>query len=104
MRFKTGVKLLGIQPEMVAALPAISAAFRTFGREAVVTSAAEPEARHRRGSLHYSGLAIDLRIRHLSPEDAPRVADELRAALTQEFDVILESDHIHLEYQPKGVS
>jgi hypothetical protein len=104
MRFKAGVSLFGIRPEVVAAFPALESAYRTFGREAVITSAAEPETRHREGSLHYVGLAVDLRIRHLSPDDVGPVADEVRAALTHEFDVVLESNHIHVEYQPKGVS
>jgi len=61
-----------------------------------VTSLAE--SRHGKGSRHYSGLAVDLRIWDLK---SPAVAcKEIAGRLGLEFDVVLEKDHIHIEYDP----
>ncbi|MBI4379503.1 MAG: hypothetical protein HY578_10450, partial [Nitrospinae bacterium] len=53
---------------------------------------------HGANSLHYSGNAIDLRIRDLSPSQIPQIVNGLRNALGSDYDVILEGDHIHIEY------
>jgi len=61
------------------------------------------DGKHRPNSLHYSGLAFDLRTRHLKTEDGVKnVAAEIRGALGREYDVVVEKDHIHIEYDPKG--
>lgn len=54
--------------------------------------------RHSVGSLHYIGNAADLRTWGI---DAELACVELRKRLGSEYDVILEDDHIHIEYQPK---
>lgn len=98
IRFKPGVKIQGIQPEIVATFPIVESAFSP--KTAVITSA--KDGRHRRGSLHYSGNAIDLRTRHLVAGEATKIILLLRQWLTDEYDVLLEKDHIHLEFQPKS--
>ena len=98
MRFKEGVQLRGVRGEVVAAFAVADALHREVaGRAAVITSVCD--GKHRAGSLHYVGLAFDLRIWHLP--DVEKFAAELRARLTDEFDVVVEDDHIHVEYQPK---
>ena len=49
------------------------------------------------GSLHYQGKAFDLRTWHVIEE----VAKQLRTYLGKDYDVIVEKDHIHVEYDPK---
>lgn len=63
----------------------------------VVTSICDGE--HSRTSLHWSGCAADLRRWNIP--DPNSFVDWLREALTDEFDVVLEDDHIHMEFQPK---
>jgi hypothetical protein len=66
----------------------------------VVTSV--NDGSHSYSSLHYSGCAADLRIRNLPEHTMPEdVANEIKERLGKDFDVIVEKDHIHMEYQPK---
>lgn len=65
----------------------------------VITSALDSE--HRVGSLHYVGLALDYRTRHIPAEQLITIADTIRQRLGEQFDVVLESDHLHVEFQPK---
>jgi len=54
---------------------------------------------HRTDSLHYKGLAVDIRVRDL--HNSPNVlCADLASALGQDYDVIFEIDHIHVEYDP----
>lgn len=97
---KAGVNVTGIKPEIVLAVIMAQAIYARHGAGLVITSALD--GKHSRGSLHYSGNAIDLRTRHVSRDDAETIADELRAALGAQYDVVLEKDHIHVEFQPKA--
>jgi hypothetical protein len=69
--------------------------------ELVVTGAVE--FGHSVTSLHQYGRACDYRTHHLpSKATAIAIADELRQRLGSDYDVVLESDHIHVEFDPKG--
>ena len=48
--------------------------------------------------------ALDLRTRHMNGQGLQAVYHKLKEELGEQFDVVLESDHIHLEYQPKTKS
>jgi hypothetical protein len=53
---------------------------------------------HGPNSLHYVGLAMDLRTRHLKEMEAVNVlARRLQEELGRMYQVIVEKDHIHLE-------
>jgi hypothetical protein len=62
----------------------------------VVTSA--NDGTHMTGSLHYADRALDLRVWHLS--DPAGAARELQRELGDDFDVVHEGTHIHVEYDP----
>ena len=100
MIFKKGVKINGIKPEAVLACLVIVSVLTAQGFGAydiVITSGTE--GKHSRTSLHYVGFAVDVRSNEMDfPEDA---VDALKIALTDEFDVIQEKTHIHVEFQPK---
>ena len=55
------------------------------------------EGSHSEGSLHYANLAVDIR------KNKAKVLSykEIKQALGKDYDVILEGDHIHIEYDPK---
>lgn len=70
-----------------------------LGKNMVITSA--NDGKHKEGSLHYKNLALDIRTRHLEKDEIQIVLNYLRNKLGGDYDVILESDHIHIEYDPK---
>ena len=98
---KPGVDIAGIQPEMSLALPIIASAFHQFGVECVITSG--KEGKHGRNSLHYVGFALDFRTRDLTEADQAVMHILVIKRLSSQFDVVLEKDHLHVEFQPEGV-
>jgi hypothetical protein len=113
MILKPGVKVKGIRPELVLALYIADVCWeRLYGHTGypmVVTSLVD--GIHSHTSLHYVGAAADMRTTWYSTQfpqkfgntDWQELADSIDIALgeTSEFDVVLEGDHIHLEWQPK---
>lgn len=98
LAYKPGVDPAGALDPIRYAIAIAEQIYTRHGSALVVTSLTE--GRHIAGSLHPSGLAVDLRTRDLPP-GAPRLAAaELAAALGGDYDVILEADHIHVEYDP----
>lgn len=93
MQIKPGVRLHGVRPEVVIAMMVANSYIGEF----VVTSVIE--GRHSRKSKHYTGCAFDIRTRNLA--DPLTAKDALAAMLGADFDVILEKDHIHVEWDPK---
>jgi hypothetical protein len=99
---KTGVILTGIRPEVFFAWQVACNIWEEVFVPCVISSGRE--GTHSAHSLHYEGLAIDLRL----PSWYGRpVGDDhqVYAALKQElgplYDVVLEGNHVHVEYQPK---
>lgn len=74
-------------------------AFNEVGADAIITSAID--SKHGNGSLHYVGHALDFRTKHIEKAQASLVADIMAIALGDDYDVVLESDHLHCEFQPK---
>jgi len=97
MRLKSGVRILGIKPEILLAIMMAERAFRP--NEMVITSVTEGS--HVRGSEHYTGNAFDCRIRDMSETRAREIAERIGVDLGNDFDVILETDHLHIEFDPK---
>ncbi|MBL4664303.1 MAG: hypothetical protein JKY22_12300 [Flavobacteriaceae bacterium] len=81
------------------ALIVIDGVMKANGGEAVITSL--NDARHSQTSLHYAGAGVDLRSWIFNNQGD--VLEQCKKALgnSPDFDLILESDHYHLEYQPK---
>lgn len=98
-KIKKGVRTHGLKMEMAPALIAANESYRNRKAHCIITSAID--GRHSRSSKHYTGCAVDLRTRHLFPGQAEQIVTELKEALGDDYDVVLEKDHIHLEYDPK---
>ncbi len=99
MKLKTGVCVHGISTELLMGLTIAATVYDNNGQELVVTSL--NDSTHGKTSLHYSGNAADLRTHYFSKDVARKVRSEIDSRLGPDYDVILESNHIHLEYQPK---
>ncbi len=97
MKLKPGVDIEGIQPETLVGMIAAYDVCRKLNVPCVITSVLD--GKHSKKSLHYTGFAFDLRSRDM---DAPRIATEmLKMALPNDFDIVREKTHIHVEFQPK---
>lgn len=96
---KAGVDLRGIKPQMAVAFAIAQDVYRHYDVPCVITSCSD--GKHGPNSLHYSGNALDLRTHHLRSEQVHPVFIKIKEALGQQFDVVLEGDHIHVEFDPK---
>lgn len=97
LSIKPGVRIHGIRPELLLGVLVADGVLSDMGKECILTSVID--GTHQSGSLHYIGCAVDIRSRHLAEPN--EVVTLLRTALDDDFDVIYEGDHIHIEYQPK---
>jgi hypothetical protein len=101
MKIKEGAQIRGLSPEMVIACIITDQIMQKHGGELVITEGTG--GKHKIGSLHYVGLAIDARIRMFNSSELAIINLELIGALGSEFDVVLEKDHFHIEFQPKTI-
>lgn len=101
MRLKKGVDPIALRPEMLLALIVADRVYQKHGQELVITSL--NDSRHGPTSLHYAGQAADLRTRVFADVLVPVVAQDIREALgnNPDYDIVVEANHIHMEYQPK---
>lgn len=99
LKLKRGVVVQGLGTETLLAAVVAQTVYAKHGKDCVITSALDGQ--HSETSLHYSGNALDLRTRHLDAGQAEAITDDLQDALGDDYDVVLEGNHIHVEYQPK---
>lgn len=100
MMIKAGASIKGAKPELVIGLIIAASVYETFGVDLVVTEITG--GTHSPGSLHYVGLAADLRTNNVPEGRVPTLFNNLKIALGAQFDTVQESDHIHIEFQPKN--
>lgn len=104
MQIKPGVSIKGLRPEILLGVQICDRVFKEFNLTLVITEVTG--GAHGFGSLHYVGLAVDFRCRHIPNDMKHLVLQTCRDRLWNEFDFILEdegedNEHFHLEYQPK---
>lgn len=108
LRLKRGVKLNGVQPELVLGIMVAETVLNDEGYDLTVTSLLD--GTHSAGSLHYAGFAFDLRTwaddagTQMDDNEKQIIAEKLRNALGDEFDVVVESTHIHVEFDVRAIS
>lgn len=93
----SSVKIHGLQIQMLPVLKNAGHIWKDMGEELVVTSARD--GIHSAGSLHYYGYAVDFRSRYFSRRGVGIVANRLRDTLGSDYQVIVHSTHIHVEYE-----
>jgi len=98
MKIKEGASIQGLDIRMRPALIVADRIWKELGQELVVTSGLDGE--HSAGSLHYYGRAVDFRTRYFNEREVADAKLFLSRALGPDFDVILHSTHIHVEYDP----
>ena len=92
---KKGVSMVGLQLVM---RPVIKEAGKIWGGQGKKTLriTSTLEGSHGISSFHPFGLAVDLEL----PPRPEMACHELRVALGSNYDVVLEGDHVHVEYDP----
>lgn len=96
MRLKDdSVNVADLVPQLRDKLPVMDRAYAEFNTEMVITSG--KDGVHGNNSLHYQGKAVDLRIWNVLQS----LVGYLQSELGPDFEVILEKDHIHIEYDPR---
>jgi hypothetical protein len=76
----------------------------------VFTITSGADGKHRENSKHYTFEAIDCRvwyyditgIEFIDRDVLEKIVHELSHFLGDDFDVVLENTHIHIEYDPEG--
>jgi len=97
MKLKTGVDVRFLRHEFVRVLPNIDGIFhhRAPGVDFVITAGLD--GTHRHNSKHYKNAAIDVRRRDLTADQLPLVVEDLQKLLGDDFDIVIEPTHIHIE-------
>ena len=98
MKLKEDVVVQGLTNEILLAIIVSNDVYRELGHELTITSMLD--GRHSNYSSHYAGKAIDIRTRTLTHDEAEKARLMIENRLTTDYQVLLEKDHIHLQYRP----
>lgn len=99
MRYKKGVSTHPMQPTMELAKNLLSNIIEELfeDKELVITSTYD--GLHKKGSLHYIGLAFDWRSRIFTEHQIKEIIDEFKKrTLDIRYQFVIEQTHVHLEY------
>lgn len=101
MKFKAGVKCFGVKPETLFIFFAVENAYRSvLNIEPTISAITDGEHKTDR---HSKGYAVDVRTRNDNSDNQwddgtkRELARAIKSRLTDEFDVVVESTHIHIE-------
>lgn len=102
VQLKPGVKLNGLQPQMAVVITVGQEIFGALGKEFVITSA--NDSSHAENSLHYQGLALDIRSHDLNETQKDVVLTQFKQKLGTRFTVLLEdrngaNEHYHIQWK-----
>ena len=103
MKFKSGVEIGGVSPELALGLMVADGIYRDeFHTEMVITSVTDSLGTHGPTSRHRIGMAADLRTNPALPGGVPEDRiDDLVRRLSEElrqFLVLREPSHLHLQF------
>jgi hypothetical protein len=99
MLLKESVSVVNLQPPILLAIMIVNELFKDFGYACVITSISDGV--HMSGSLHAKGLAVDFRTHNVSSKLMPQLVAVIKQAMPSQYDIILEVDHLHIEFDPK---
>lgn len=83
-------------PKLLYALRKLDLIFNTNGEMFIITSLKDRE--HSPGSLHYVGMAVDVRIHHIKDGlKRQEIYQQIHDVLDERYDIIHHSTHMHIE-------
>ena len=86
----------GVTPHNLIICAAAANVGQALGLDVTITSGTD--GKHMTGSKHYTGDALDIR---LLGEHTDDFAHDLGVRLGPAYQLILEVDHLHVEFDPK---
>lgn len=107
MDLKPGASISGLQWQIFRALIIAEKVFHDHGAGDVhITSGTEPGVGRPPESLHNRGQAVDIALPPRRSVDAlQRIVHDIRRGVGDAvYDVVLEVDHIHIEYDPRDLT
>lgn len=104
-KIEPGVRIHGTLPEIWVGAAIVEDQFIKLGVVMRITGGIE--GKHKRGSLHLAGAALDIGSHELNDWQKDQVLAGAKANLGDDFDLILEdrdgpNEHFHIEWQPKA--
>lgn len=113
MKLKQGVRIFGARPEMLWAVIVAGQVYKELGNYENFVITSVRDGTHKRGSDHYVGNAIDIRVwgfkgttLNMEPTcdaTAEEASQMIQARLTNEFEVFFEGDHIHIGFDVQNL-
>lgn len=97
LRFKNSV----ICPKSAIIIAAAANARETLNLPGETYVTSMNDSTHMPGSKHYTDEAADVRTHDLLPADIAYWASMIQRRLGSDYQVITETDHIHIEYDPR---
>ncbi len=97
LNFKTGVSLIGMQPEALIGIDFCLDVFHENNFPMTLTSCRD--GKHSKHSHHYKGLAWDIRVWDIQ-DSIDEYCVIIRERLGNDYQAFNEKDHIHCEYDP----
>lgn len=92
----------GVQPRLINILAGVANVAATLATPSEVWITSGIDGVHSMDSLHYALRAVDIRSRNFpSAEALQSFVARLRTELGPAYQVIVESDHIHVEFDPR---
>jgi hypothetical protein len=105
LSIKSGVTLSGLKSEVILAALVMDQVYTQYGiNDCVITCGLD--GKHIRSSKHYIGHALDFGIKkdnnnYLDSHTIEKLAEVSQKRLGDDFDIIVEQNHIHCEFDPK---
>lgn len=92
-----------LSPQILLLIQVAEGIWAEDGDELTITSLAD--GAHSHTSLHYRGDAVDFRLYGIKDpaRKVARLKERMGGANNKDYDIILEGDHIHAEYQPRSL-
>ena len=107
IRFKESVQAGPLHPSIEHAFNIISIVWEQYFPEIPPVITSLRDGTHISNSLHYGGplgdtrcQALDIRSRNLTAREQRVAINQLKRYLGEAYDIILETNHIHIEYDP----
>ena len=108
IRYKENVQTGPLHPSIHHALNIVSIVWEQYFPNVPPVITSLRDSKHSDHSKHYGGplgdircQALDIRSRNLNPAEQRVAIHQLKHYLGKAYDIILESNHIHIEYDPK---